>query len=218
MLISDLDGPILDVSEKYFRVYYDLVTQIGGMPLSKTEYWNFKRNRVNDIQILTFSGIPERKLGEFREKRKALIETPHYSSLDTVWEEVRDHMSTSKFAGKIMLVTLRNNSSELNRQLKHLGISNWFSNILSSSGDASGPDRHFVKTNLIRGFLPEVFGGWFLGDTETDLRAGRALGLKTAAVSFGIRSPELIQKERPDRLLNHPRELCVFLAEIENEL
>lgn len=218
MIISDLDGPILDVSEKYFRVYYDLVTKIGGLPLTKSEYWSFKRNRVDDTQILTFSGIPESMLGEFREKRKALIETHHYSSLDTVWDEVRDYMSTSKLAGKIMLVTLRNSSSELNRQLQHIGISNWFSNILSSSGDASGPDRHFVKTNLIRGTVPEAFEGWFIGDTETDLRAGKALGLKTAAVSFGIRSPELLQNERPDRLFNHPRELCVFLAEIENEL
>ena len=55
-LITDFDGPIIDVSERYYRVYKlcllenqrpdQLVQQ-----LSKTEFWELKRARVPEKQI-----------------------------------------------------------------------------------------------------------------------------------------------------------------------
>ena len=52
MIFFDLDGPILDVSEKYYKVYADILSQKGFRVLSKTEYWDAKRNKIPEYDIL----------------------------------------------------------------------------------------------------------------------------------------------------------------------
>ena len=56
--------------------------------------------------------------------------------------------------------------------------------------------------------------GWFLGDTETDIKAGQMLGLKTAAVSFGIRTVEHIKLMEPDIIIESPSDLVIWLKNL----
>ncbi|MFM8328051.1 MAG: HAD family hydrolase [Pirellulaceae bacterium] len=50
--------------------------------------------------------------------------------------------------------------------------------------------------------------GWVIGDTETDLRAGKKLGLRQVAVAFGIRDAIILGKENPDLLFDQPSQLA----------
>lgn len=47
----------------------------------------------------------------------------------------------------------------------------------------------------------------FVGDTPIDIQTGKAAGMKTAAVTWGFRSPSELVTEQPDLLINHPSEL-----------
>jgi phosphoglycolate phosphatase-like HAD superfamily hydrolase len=204
----DLDGPILDVSEKFHRIYSDLVTDFGGQPLTKEDYWSRKKSRQADSKILEDSRLPCSLEREYRHRRTSLIETENYWRFDQVWPEVRDAIAQSPHCGTLVLVTLRNNRPQLEAQLKHLGIDHWFRKVLSESGDAAGPDRHDVKVHLVERTFGVAQSGWFIGDTETDLRAGKKLGLRQVAVAFGIRDAIILGKENPDLLFDQPSQLA----------
>ena len=55
----DLDGTILDISKRYYFIYYDIIKKFGGVPLPKCVYWDYKRNKTPDDVILKRSNIPQ---------------------------------------------------------------------------------------------------------------------------------------------------------------
>ena len=81
MIFIDLDGPILDVSDRYYYSYANSLKEIGGRILDKDEYWNLKRTKVPDYDILgkTSSG---HLLGEFKIRRNILIEEENSLNFD----------------------------------------------------------------------------------------------------------------------------------------
>ncbi|MBE2213389.1 MAG: HAD family hydrolase [Opitutaceae bacterium] len=213
MIFFDLDGPILDVSRKYYRVYSTVVRELNGIPLTQDCYWQRKRERDQDTAILRDSQVPESKLQEFRDRRRALIETADYWQYDTAWPEVQAVLTGLPQPPPIVVVTLRNQPHALHAELRALGLDRLFAKVLSVSGDAGHGDRHEAKVALVRDQFGRLRDGWFVGDTETDLRAGEALGLARLAVTFGIRTEALLQRENPNFIARSPAELAHWLAE-----
>lgn len=206
-IFFDLDGPILDVSEKYYRVYVDLVMEYGYHPVPKLDYWEYKRRRIPDETILEFSGI-NGWVEDYRQRRKSRIETLEYLSYDHIWPGVLPMLQDLASETSIILVTLRNSRESLKWELKNLGLLDVFTHVLSASGDNAGVEREQVKIHLVRDALGlQPFPGWFIGDTETDIRTGQVLGLRTAAVTFGIRTAEQLVSVKPDVLIETPKSL-----------
>ena len=216
-IFFDLDGPILDVSEKYYRLYKDIVSEMGGVPVSKTRYWENKRNKTPETVTLNESRLPEELMPLYSEKRKALIETRRYWELDVVWPELFAYMNHSPLRGLIILVTLRFNRQALENELSFLGIRSWFASVLSSGGDQSQRPRAEIKIGMIREHFQRQVKGWFIGDTETDLRTGQNLGLNCAGVSFGIRTHKILSLESPNCIISNPTGLVTWLKEIEKK-
>ena len=207
-LFFDLDGPVLDVSTKYYQVYFDLVVERGGRPIPKAEYWAFKQRRVPDEMILRLSGITGWS-EDYRRLRKTRIETQEYLRYDRVWPGVIKMLHDLRARYLLVLVTLRHSREGLLWELNTLGLSSLFHHVLST--DAPGRGRAEAKVALVRKALGAGrFCGWFIGDTETDIRAGQMLGLRTAAVAFGIRTAEPLMRLMPDVLLQSPQELVAW--------
>lgn len=207
----DLDGTILDTSERYYLIYYNTVKDLGGSPLTKKEYWDCKSDKVSEYQIATRSYLSEPLFSKYNHTRINLIESGKYLKFDTVWPELFDFIPSSKIFRKIMLVTLRKKRQQLINQLENLGISDWFENIISVVNNGVNCERHLLKVDSILKIYPNNLSGIFVGDTETDMRAGKILGLKTIAVTYGIRSPEHLTQEKPDIILHSPKDLVNFI-------
>ena len=203
----DLDGPILDVSTKYYQIYVDIVKELGGTPISKESYWHNKRNKVPELKNLIASDLHPDTLSYYQITRKERIETNAYLTYDKVWPELLLYIPNSPLRGKLTLVTFRKIPRTLKKELCDLGISSWFKDVLSTNGDVNHRDRHEGKVNLIRDHYKSDLNGFFIGDTETDIRAGKALGLKSIAVTFGIRNADILMREEPDIILNSPAAL-----------
>lgn len=209
----DLDGPILDVSDKYYRLYADLVREQGEIPIPKNEYWEAKRQRIPDAEILGRSHLAK-WCEEFRAIRKDRIETTDYLEYDQVWHGISDSLKQLSERFSLFLVTLRSSRNALLWQLRYLQLHNYFTAILSESGDLRPSDKPSIKVNLIRKYLDNnKLEGWFIGDTETDIRAGQRLGLRTVAVTFGIRTVEQLNLTQPDVILKTPQDLIHWLSQ-----
>ncbi len=196
-LFFDLDGPILNVTEKYYQSYLKALNSLGGVPLSKAEYWEMKQNKVPNIEILNKSNLAH-KLNEFQKIRNHWIEHSDMMVEDFVWEDLKPIYRKLSEKYSLVLVTLRENRDQLLRQLENLGIINFFSVILSSP--AVGNDKWKVKVNLIqKHFKKDTFeDSFFCGDTETDILAAHELKMQSVGVTFGIRSTKLMENCRPN--------------------
>jgi phosphoglycolate phosphatase-like HAD superfamily hydrolase len=112
----------------------------------------------------------------------------------------------------VILVTLRHSPEMLNWELDYLGLLPYFNQVLSASGENAVMGKGPVKASMVQ----QIFGlepssGWFIGDTETDIVAGKLLGLHTAAVTFGIRTAEQLRVQTPDILIDSPEQLIEWV-------
>lgn len=209
-IFFDLDGPILDVSEKYFRLYCDIVCEYGGESISKDDYWDCKRRRIPETNMLKRAGLTGSET-DFMALRKSRIETESSLAYDRIWPETENMLALLAGSNELILVTLRHNRTSLMQELDRLKLSNYFSAILSAPSDSTAHEHSNIKVSLVNEAFPGIeFSGWFVGDTATDIMAGKKLGLNTAAVTYGIRTPSEFHVLAPDVLVHTPVELSYW--------
>lgn len=192
----DLDGPIIDVSIRHYRVYEHALTILGGTPIPLESFWGAKRQKISDREILAQSGL-QAAAEQYDAIKLRLIESPDYLEHDRLQRGVLDILGQIMQQYHIVLVTLRRSRIELCRQLDYLGISSMFNKILSSAaGEKTGWE---TKCDLVvdSGISP-TSEGFFAGDTETDILAGKKLGFSTIAVCNGIRDEKLLRLLSPN--------------------
>lgn len=209
VVVFDLDGPLLDVSERYYRLYVDLLRPHGLRPLAKRTYWRLKRRRVPEEAIFRRSGGTPAAAREYARLRPSLIESRRYLRFDRIWPRASAVLRHLEPRSRLLLATARRSRRILKWQLEQLGIGAYFHRVLSIPPAAAS--RAEAKAASVRALVGEPTArGWFVGDTESDLRAGRLLGLHIAAVSYGIRRADELRQSGPDRLLATPADLFAW--------
>lgn len=194
----DLDGTLLDVSEKFYQTYYDILTMEHQPVLSKSLYWELKRNKASEELIRSLSSA---QILNFGDKRRRIIETEAYQKLDTVHADVLPTLEYLKQRGTMVLVTLRHQHQYVLRQLKAYELDSYFDVILSAPG--GDKPTWEVKVNLLtRHFEGQVpVKGVFIGDTEADILAGKTLHYYTVGVLNGMRNYEKMKSMGPNVIL-----------------
>lgn len=205
-IFFDLDGPILNVSEKYYRVYADLLTGEGYKVLSKTEYWKCKREKIQAQEILKYTDA-ETIVQKYQQKRKEVIESDKYLAYDRTQDGARETLEALANDHELVMVTLRSLAPQLYKELEWLDLKKYFRQVLTSGEELS--PRWEIKYRLITEFLAgkEVKSGFLVGDTETDIIAGQKLGLITVAVHNGIRCCKLLKEADPTYLISSLKEI-----------
>jgi phosphoglycolate phosphatase len=195
----DLDGPVLDVAERYHRLHADLVSRRGGRPVEAETYWQAKRDRIPEPEILTWTGLPSDASAAVLRLRGERIESPRYLRLDRPWPWTASALVALAALAPLVLVTLRRHRGRLDRQLAALNLRRHFSHVVAGPGDGT----QAAKAELLRGAGVSVpAGSAFVGDTEIDIAAGRSLGLLTIALRCGMRADAGLAACAPDLLLD----------------
>jgi len=206
-IYCDLDGPILDVSERYYQVYLALMRALGHEPLRKDVYWNLKRRKADLQEILSCSAD---EIQTYETRRLQMIELVEYLRYDFVISGVFDVLLDLKEKHRLVLVTLRHDFVSLKAELSWLKLDILFDKILAQDNNEGNwkakfelirCDERFCQANSI-----------IIGDTEADILAGKKLGIPTFAVLSGIRTRELLKNLGPDYILNDITELPAYLS------
>jgi phosphoglycolate phosphatase-like HAD superfamily hydrolase len=96
-------------------------------------------------------------------------------------------------------------------QLDALGLRAFFDEILTAEPRGGASWR--AKVDLIEASRRARPGLTILGDTEVDIRAGKALGMWTVAVTSGIRSRASLEAEHPDQIVDSLR---VYACDVDH--
>ncbi len=203
----DLDGPILDVSEKYYRVYADLMAEKGFDYLDKNKYWNRKREKVPEIDTLSLSQAQD-YYSEYNVKRLKRIEADEYMKYDELQPGALKALEVLGSGYKLVLVTMRSSKTQLIKQLRSFGICEKFDEILCT-GQQSPHQRWRAKYQIILDHWPQVNfeTSYFIGDTETDIFAAKELGCTSIAVLNGLSDSDHIHLTQPDFILEGTNDL-----------
>lgn len=196
-LFLDLDGPILDVRRRYHSVHADILAALGVRedPLDLAAFWEDKRAGASG-RALCAAHYPEVDAVEYGARWIAEIEAPERLLLDEVWTTARAALERLRASGPLVIVTLRQHGERVTGELARLGVE--VDRVLHAS-PLDGPGWN-SKERLLRTERARE-GDWIVGDTEVDIRAGKALGMRTCGVTCGIRNAGLLAAEGPEHLV-----------------
>ncbi len=216
-IFCDFDGPIVDVSERYYATYRQGLAWVAaqdGHPetirsLSKSQFWTFKQNRIPDRQIAHWSGLEGAEIDAFLAQVSRLVNHASLLNHDQLQPRAYEGLAILKQCGvRVVLVTLRPPDQVMQFLAKHAldwAISDLYGMPIA---DAAYTNQANHKIERLEAAIAaqrrqghDLRNTWMIGDTEADIMAGQTLGLETVAVTCGIRSSSYLQGFRPTYLL-----------------
>ena len=215
-LIADFDGPIADVSERYYRVYHECLDRMQreDTPIqrfSKSEFWALKRARVPERTIGERSGLTPEQAREFAALRRQLVHSQPYLKYDQLIPGAIAALERAQEAGiELTLMTMRR-ERELAEALSRFDVGRFFPpERRYCMGDdavktADTKDKPRLMARAIKE-LPTYATLWMVGDTEADAIAAASQGICFIGVLSGIR-------DRPSLAAHNPREIVNTLSD-----
>ncbi len=206
-IFFDLDGPILDVSQRYYSVFLAICK--GNTQLSKEEFWDFKRKKVSWPEILkeARSDVGEKEFMKYWMRR---IEMKKYLILDKIQPYTKSTLNSLRKKYILYLISLRQSKKNLLWQIKRVNIDKYFKKIMHCKYNFDKPWEG--KAELIKEIIESQENTLIVGDTEVDIRASKLVGIKSVGIANGIRTKELLLKEKPDFLISDINEILQIMS------
>ncbi len=227
-VITDFDGPIMDVSNRYYCVYQLCLekTQRQGQKinqLKKSEFWELKRACIPERKIAMMSGLDAQQAKEFVKIRQANVHGLDYLVHDLIIPGAIACLEILQEEGfDLVLMTMRK-EKELEEAFKYYNLARFFpkekryclSNNYVKSTDVQ--DKTKLMTKALKELSP-VKDVWMIGDTEADIVAAKSNNIEVIAVLSGIRNHSRLQEYQPDMIFNNFSEALSMIIEVKNKL
>lgn len=228
-LITDFDGPIMDVSERYYRVYQFCLEKMRDpgqevKELPKAEFWALKRSQIPETEIARLSGLEPSQVKDFAYLRRQTVHTIPYLSYDRLQPEAIPALEAAQKAGVDIVVMTMRRVRELDKAFdiaaqglhQRTDLRRFFppyrryclGNDYIKTGDTK--DKPLLMERAIQE-LPTAATTWMVGDTEADIIAAKTHGVKVIGVLCGIRNQNQLEKHQPDLIMPNLQDAVNFL-------
>jgi phosphoglycolate phosphatase len=139
-VFCDFDGPIIDVSNRYYTTYQlgladtQAFYQVQGISLpiqqlTKHQFWQMKQDRVPDVEIAMRSGLHKEQIDFFLGRVIEIVNQPALLSQDKLQPGVSWALALLHSQGvRLVLVTLRC-QAQATQILRNYGLTRLFSGI-----------------------------------------------------------------------------------------
>lgn len=202
MIIFDFDGTLVDISQKYHKVYSNFVRNLNGIPLPPDVYWEMKRREASPKDILLASRVNDQTPEALQEFVKDNIEREEHLRLDRLFTSTDFVLNRLSIDHTCILVSKRRNKVLFERQVEWLNITKYFKYIIAA-GDATNYQAGVSatsKSDAIKS-LGITLPACIIGDSGLDVLTGKTLGITTCAVTTGIRNRTTLQGYCPDFII-----------------
>lgn len=211
-IITDFDGPIMDLADRYYHVYQLCLSQIREADqeiktLTKNEFWIHKRAKVSEQQIGIESGLTVAQAKTFKQIRDRTAHQLEYLSLDRVIPGAIPALEQIQASeAELIVMTLRRNC-ELKVAFEQYNLDRFFpidrryclGDNYQKQGDIK--DKTQLMAQALIDLKPDL-NTWMIGDTETDIIAAQTHGIKVIGVLSGIRDFDRLQQYQPDKIVD----------------
>ena len=214
-VILDLDGTLVSVRERFYRVFSDTLKAHGLPEVGEREFLErFSANRLED-----FLGSADRR--EFWRDFLQAYGRSH-RELSKVLPGAKEALAGLKRAGfKVGVITGRLcDPAEVQAELEGLGLAGWVNVIVTKQLVEAElePEQIFSRSEELARALQELGArpseALLVADYVEDIKSAKSLGLRAVAVLSGSSSPELLRSAGPDLVLRDLSELARLLEKI----
>lgn len=227
-VFCDFDGPIVDVSDRYYDTYRQALEQtqnyyttrgemLRSQPLNKEQFWEMKCERACDSEIAMRSGLQPTQIECFIAQVRAIVNHPQLLHRDRLHPGANRALAQLHARGTcLILVTLRPQSQARQILCNH-GLLRLFCAIYGTiDPEEAYQNRAASKTELLEIAYRRWVGtnNYMLGDTEADILAARALGVEAIALTCGIRSRAYLSRYQPHHLCDDLLSAANYLLQI----
>ena len=199
-IFFDLDGTLIDVKVRLYNLFIELAPQ---NQFSLDEYWEIKRNRIDQAGLLTkYFGYSESQIVEFKKLWLSKIEDRERLMLDVPFPKTGPLLRKLSKKNCLYIVTNRQNKDLAIEQVNSYGWVVCIKEILVTMQKTS---KLFLINENVKTTKDDVF----IGDTGEDILTGKKLGAKTIAVASGFLNKNVLAEYNPDLIVNNVEELYV---------
>jgi phosphoglycolate phosphatase len=200
--LFDLDGTLLDSAEDICGAVQQVLSEHVSEPLP----FDYLKSFVGHHLDAVFTGVLP---NASREQLDALIQSYKTTYL------ARGHAATRIYPG--VTETLENlggrkatattkGTPTTRAVLERFGLLPYFDHVQGTDGFPCKPAPDVLMRSIAAlGTVPRDC--LFIGDSETDMEAGRRAGVKTCGVRYGYGNPSALAKWEPDYWVSDLREL-----------
>lgn len=208
-ILFDLDGTIVDSREAYWEALKTAFTVFGQKCFTRKMMMEIPRRLEQNMplnDILQEVSVQQFLRVYLKAYYKATMEKtkPLPGILNTLEKLSRK--------AKLSVITMRYVPKEkVIQELERFGLAKYFYEVMTAldTDEPKPSPEALVKCSNKMG-IP-TFRCAFVGDSVTDVRAGKAAGTRTVAVLSGIFSLEELKRENPDLILENVNMLLDFV-------
>jgi len=221
LLIFDLDGTLADTSKDITDAVNYAVKPFGVKPLSVSEIKAMVGSGISKLiesLIPPHPAIPPSLMGDNREvaKEEAVKRFLEYYSIHLLdytntYPQVKETLSKIEAYKKAVISNKREVLSK--KVLEGLGLLKFFDVVLGSDSVPERKPSPVPIFELLKRFGVSKDEAVIIGDSNYDIEAGKAAGIKTIAVTYGYRDREVLKGA--DFIIDNFGEILRILPEVE---
>jgi phosphoglycolate phosphatase-like HAD superfamily hydrolase len=210
-IITDFDGPIMDLADRYYHVYQLCLAQVREPNqsitiLTKAEFWTYKRAKISEQQVGIESGLTAAQAEMFKQIRERTAHQLQYLALDRVIPSAILALEQIQASGVELIVMTLRRTCELNVAFEQYNLDRFFpidrryclGDDYQKQGDIK--DKTQLMAQALIDLKPDS-NTWMIGDTETDIIAAQTHGIQVIGVLSGIRDFDRLEQYQPDRIV-----------------
>jgi phosphoglycolate phosphatase-like HAD superfamily hydrolase len=220
-IITDFDGPIMDLADRYYHVYQLCLAQVREPNrsiriLTKAEFWTYKRAKISEQQIGIESGLTAAQAEIFKQIRDRTAHQLKYLSLDRVIPGAIAALEKIQASGVELIVMTLRRTCELNVAFEQYGLDRFFpidrryclGDDYQKQGDIK--DKTQLMAQALIDLKPDP-NTWMIGDTETDIIAAQTHEIEVIGVLSGIRDLDRLEQYQPDKIVDNLADAVDFI-------
>lgn len=200
----DLDGTVLDNTARHYEVYRSVGhwLELDYLPFGK---W-LELSRAGGVLL------PKEHTEEYIDMFQKYFELPIYLQMDKFYPSMREVVENVDHFYDMYVVTLRRDQFAAAKQLTR--YTTIYPKIVCSYPETISISAFIkLKIALIR-CISNKPTGYIIGDTEYEIIAGKVLGLKTIAVTWGMRDKKTLEQYHPDAIVDRPYEILEAIRRV----
>lgn len=186
-LFCDLDGTLIDSSERHFALLKDILNRME-INLNINDYMTYKRGGMNTKSYLLKKGFDDESAKLISNDWEKHIEDESYIDMDTVYSDAMPFLKKFKSKYNIVFVSARKREGALINTLNKCGIMPFADKVIIV--DVKDPAQS--KSNAIVDLVTD--DDVLIGDTEADYRCAMSLNIKCYILNRGFRNIEFWTK------------------------
>jgi phosphoglycolate phosphatase-like HAD superfamily hydrolase len=221
-IITDFDGPIVDLSRRYYRVYQDCLQQVQAAAgvgdrhdfsgqtqsiarLSFSEFWQLKQAKIPETEIGIKSGLNTAQARKFAQLRQHNAHALPNLQYDQLVPGAVAALTQIRLWADLVVMTMRR-QQELDYAIAQFNLADLLPgdrrfcirNDYLKRQDVLDKPR-LMATALTQ--LPAAKFTWMIGDTEADIVSAKIHNIPVIAVLSGIRDRARLISYYPDYIV-----------------